>query len=185
MNWRDYLAKERHKSNNKPKLSDRQKSFIEEYLIDFNATQAALRAGYAEKGVSATASQLLANPKVNEYYQKRLAERKEQVQYDQAFIIQDCLELLQADFTKNGNGRHNKFIQDITVIKKEDGSTVTKLKFRSKDKAANLLAKAIGMDRKDLNINIKTIETEIEQAKEADKKLLDAPIDMKLIEGGK
>ena len=32
-----------------PKLTEKQKKFVDEYLIDLNATQAAIRAGYSEK----------------------------------------------------------------------------------------------------------------------------------------
>ncbi len=48
----------------KPKngtLSDRQLRFIQEYQVDLNATQAAIRAGYSKKGARVRGSELLAN----------------------------------------------------------------------------------------------------------------------------
>ena len=39
-------------------LTDKQKRFCEEYLIDLNATQAAIRAGYSPKTAEQTASRL-------------------------------------------------------------------------------------------------------------------------------
>ena len=48
-------------------LTDKQKRFCEEYLIDLNATQAAIRAGYSPKTAEQTASRLLRNVNVQEY----------------------------------------------------------------------------------------------------------------------
>lgn len=46
------------------KLTAKQQQFVREYLIDFNATQAAIRAGYSEKTAAQTAARLLRNVKV-------------------------------------------------------------------------------------------------------------------------
>lgn len=51
-------------------LTDKQKRFCDEYLIDLNATQAAIRAGYSPKTAEQTASRLLRNVKVQEYIAK-------------------------------------------------------------------------------------------------------------------
>jgi len=48
-------------------LSDKQKRFCEEYLIDFNATQAAIRAGYSKKTARQQGSRLLSNVDIQEY----------------------------------------------------------------------------------------------------------------------
>ena len=45
-------------------MTPKQKRFVREYLTDFNATQAAIRAGYSPKGASVQGSRLLANAKV-------------------------------------------------------------------------------------------------------------------------
>lgn len=50
----------------KPKLPPKQRAFVREYPKDNNGTQAAIRAGYAEKGAAVTASKLLKNPKVRD-----------------------------------------------------------------------------------------------------------------------
>ncbi len=45
-------------------LTPRQRRFVEEYLIDLNATRSAKTAGYAESSASVAGSELLANPKI-------------------------------------------------------------------------------------------------------------------------
>lgn len=55
-------------------LSNKRRVFIEEYLIDFNGTQAAIRAGYSDKGARVTAHRLLTNANVQEAIEKRINE---------------------------------------------------------------------------------------------------------------
>ena len=55
-------------------LTAKQEAFIQEYLIDLNATQAAIRAGYSEKTAEAQASRLLRNVNVREMVDKRRKE---------------------------------------------------------------------------------------------------------------
>lgn len=50
----------------KGKLTAKQQRFVEEYSIDFNATQAALRAGYSEKTCGAIGTENLAKPLIQE-----------------------------------------------------------------------------------------------------------------------
>ena len=48
------------------KLTAKQQRFCDEYLIDLNATQAAIRAGYSPKTAAQAAARLLTNVKVQE-----------------------------------------------------------------------------------------------------------------------
>ncbi len=64
-------------------ITDRMKKFIDEYLIDFNGTQAAIRAGYSSDTANEQASQLLARPDIRELVaegQKAIAERTQTFQ---------------------------------------------------------------------------------------------------------
>jgi phage terminase small subunit len=56
-------------------LTNKQRVFIDEYLKDCNATQAALRAGYSEKGARVRGSELLANRNISEAIKERLDRR--------------------------------------------------------------------------------------------------------------
>ena len=52
------------------KLTDKQQRFCEEYLVDLNATQAAVRAGYSEKTAGAIGFENLRKPEIQAYLQK-------------------------------------------------------------------------------------------------------------------
>ena len=56
------------------KLTPRQARFVDEYLIDLNATQAAIRAGYSERGAHVPGAELLTNRKVSAAVEKAMAE---------------------------------------------------------------------------------------------------------------
>jgi len=56
-------------------LSNKQKAFVEEYLTDFNATQAALRAGYSSNTSYSMGARLLKNVEISEAIQARLTEK--------------------------------------------------------------------------------------------------------------
>jgi phage terminase small subunit len=63
-------------------LSDKQELFCREYLKDFNATQAAIRAGYSEDTASQQGSRLLNNVKVSERLEKLSKALLEQIDDD-------------------------------------------------------------------------------------------------------
>ena len=71
------------------RLSKRQRRFCDEYLIDCNATQAAIRAGYSEKTAAAQGAKLTSNLEVREYideqlellHDQRTAKAKEVLEY--------------------------------------------------------------------------------------------------------
>lgn len=71
------------------RLTDRQKRFCDEYLIDLNATQAAIRAGYSQKRASEQAYQLLQKTTVCEYIKQRQKERMERTEITQDMIIRE------------------------------------------------------------------------------------------------
>lgn len=56
-------------------LTDKQKRFVREWLVDMNGTRAALRAGYSEKSAAQTASRLMKDPAVKDYRNRLLKEQ--------------------------------------------------------------------------------------------------------------
>ena len=57
-------------------MNEKQKRFCEEYLIDCNATQAAIRAGYSEKTAGSQAFDLLKKPEIQNYIQDLMEDRR-------------------------------------------------------------------------------------------------------------
>lgn len=80
-----------------PKLTDKQKRFCEEYLIDLNATQAAIRAGYSEKTADRIANQNLRKIEVQQYVQKLMTERSEQTGVTAEKVIKELKKIAFSD----------------------------------------------------------------------------------------
>lgn len=78
-------------------LTDKQKRFVEEYLIDLNATQAAIRAGYSEKTAADIGRQTLRKTPVAEAIRKALDARSEKTQIDAAWLLTRLAEEASAD----------------------------------------------------------------------------------------
>lgn len=61
----------------KRELNEKQKRFCDEYLVDLNATQAAIRAGYSKKTAAQIAMVNLRKPLIKEFIDKRMAEKED------------------------------------------------------------------------------------------------------------
>lgn len=84
-------------------LTDKQKQFCEEYLIDLNATQAAIRAGYSEKTAYRTGADNLRKPQIEEYIAKRQKELSRSTEITQERVIK---ELALIAFSNNADYAH-------------------------------------------------------------------------------
>lgn len=69
------------------KLTAKQQRFCDEYLIDLNATQAAIRAGYAKKTAYQIGYANLAKPAIKEYIEQRMAEKESELIADQDEVL--------------------------------------------------------------------------------------------------
>ncbi|MDR5859416.1 terminase small subunit [Halomonas eurihalina] len=78
-------------------LTARQSRFVDEYLVDLNATQAAIRAGYSEKTASRIGPQLLGKTCVADAIEKRKALRSERTQVDADYVLHRLVEIDQMD----------------------------------------------------------------------------------------
>lgn len=69
------------------KLNEKQRRFADEYIIDMNATQAAIRAGYSERTARSQGQRLLTKVDIQEAIQKRLDEKTEKLIMKQDEIL--------------------------------------------------------------------------------------------------
>ena len=68
-------------------MTAKQKRFCDEYLIDLNATQAAIRAGYSEKTAKDIGCENLAKPNIKAYIAERMAEKEKELIADQDEVL--------------------------------------------------------------------------------------------------
>lgn len=151
----------------KRQLSEQRQRFVEEYLIDLNGTQAAIRAGYSVKTAQEQSSRLLSNVMVQEAISKAMAARSRRTGVNQDRVV---LELAKLAFVKmtdvvdsNGRIREDATDDDLSCIesikfKESDnefgGSVEREVKIGSKLKALELLGKHLGMWNDKLDVNV-------------------------------
>lgn len=101
------------------KLTAKQQRFCDEYLVDLNATQAAIRAGYSEKTACEQGARLLANVKVQKYIQKRKNDRVERTEITQDMVL---LELANIAFSNAAD--YAAVVEKDATIQCENGSVM-------------------------------------------------------------
>lgn len=121
-------------------LTVKQKRFCDEYLIDLNATQAAIRAGYSNKRASEQAYQLLQKTTVQNYINERMEEKDKELIADQDEVLKYLTTVL----------RGTSKSTEIVVEGLGDGISAAKTMQKEpseKDrlKAAELLGKRYGL----------------------------------------
>ena len=149
------------------KLTDKQKKFVEEYLIDLNATQSAIRAGYSVRTANEQGARLLANVSIQEAISKAMAERSRRTGINQDRIVQELARIAFVKITdvvdSDGEINTNASDDDLACIesyKVEDSDSVNGssskrvVKLASKIKALELLGKHVGMWNDKIQVDV-------------------------------
>jgi len=78
-------------------LSAKQQRFCDEYLIDLNATQAAIRSGYSKKTAYSQGQRLLKNVEAKNYIEARMAEKEKELIADQDEVLKYLTKVLRGE----------------------------------------------------------------------------------------
>lgn len=159
------MIKKKNKNN---LLTAKQLAFCDEYLVDLNATQAAIRAGYVGANVRCTASELLAKPNISDEIARRMQDRQRRTEITQDKVLSELAKIAFFDVRKivNESGRllQIKDIDDQTAgaivsidISKNGneefgGNEILKLRFADKRAALVDIGKHLGMFKEKMEI---------------------------------
>ena len=149
------------------------KTIVEEYLIDLNATQAAIRAGYSPKYADREGHKLVENSRVSEAIEKALAERSRRTGINQDRVVQELAKIAFVKITDvvnddceilpDADEADLAAIESVKVksipTKSGEVGVEREVKLSSKLKALELLGKHLGMwnDKLDVNMNVPVI----------------------------
>lgn len=149
-------------ASRKKRLTAKQQRFVEEYLIDLNATNAAKRAGYSVKSAHSIGQENLTKPEVQEAIQKAMAKRSERTQITADRVLQELATIgfaNMADYAEWGpNGVTLRESAELprgataAVIEVRErvnaqGDKTVSIKLAGKDPSLEKLAKHLGLYR--------------------------------------
>lgn len=141
------------------KLTPRQQIFCREYIVDLNATQAAIRAGYSKNNADVSGPRLLVNLRVAECIQQLMDQRSDRVGITADAVLAELAKMafanmedyvrIEGDSIRPDMSRVTRdqmaAVQEFTVdIRREKGSEdsagdeIEKLRFKLADKKGNL-----------------------------------------------
>lgn len=144
------------------RLTAKQQRFCDEYLIDLNATQAAIRAGYSPRTAEQAASRLLTIVKVSDEIAREMAERSKRTGINQdrvvkelaklAFVnIADVVDLENATVRMSATDEDLACIQSVKIKPSEFG-TEREIKLYDKKASLELLGRHLGMFKDKLEV---------------------------------
>lgn len=137
------------------KLTAKQQRFCDEYLIDLNATQAAIRAGYSKKTANRIGTENLSKLVIREYIENRMAEKEAALIANQDEVLKYLTSVLRGQSKST----------EIVIEGLGDGSTKARKmekepSEKDKLKAADLLGKRYGLytekveEKVDMELNV-------------------------------
>lgn len=129
------------------KLTDKQLAFVQEYIVDFNATQAAIRAKYSKATAGQAAARLLKNVKIQRSISEAIDARAKRMEVTQDYVLGKLLENVE---------------RSMQTVKHLDqhGNANGEFKYNGAvaNKALELLGKHLGMWTEKIDVNMTGID---------------------------
>lgn len=153
-------------------MTQKQKRFIEEYLIDLNATQAAIRAGYSPDTAKEIGCENLTKPNIRARIDQAMAERSKRTGINQDRILEELAKIALLNPEKVVDLNHATIREDATAedlaaiasvkVKRfptKDGEGIEReIKFHDKNKALEMAGRHLGMFRDKIDMNVQVSE---------------------------
>ena len=146
-------------------MTPKQKRFVDEYLIDLNATEAALRAGYSKRTAYSIGNENLKKPEIQKEIQERMKDRQERTEIAQDKVLKELAHIAYDDirnylkFWTDEEGKIQVELKSSDEIDTRNISEIQldngKLKFKlyPKDNALTQLGRHLGLFNDKLNFD--------------------------------
>lgn len=140
-------------------LTPRQAAFVDEYLLDLNGTQAAIRAGYSERTANEQAARLLADVSISAEIDRRKLARSERTSIDAAWVLKRLADEAEADvgdlYDEEGKLRPVKdwpkiwrqgLVAGLKTQVSEDGVAIIDVKLSDRIRRLELIGKHVSVN---------------------------------------
>ena len=130
-------------------MTAKQQRFCDEYLIDLNATQAAIRAGYSKKTAYAIGNENLNKPELKKYIEERMKEKEKSLIADQDEVLKYLTSVLR------GESESEEIVIESTGDFSSKARTMMKAPSeKDKLKAAELLGKRYSLFKDSMKLDV-------------------------------
>ena len=150
-------------------LTDKQRRFCNEYIIDFNGTQAAIRAGYSKNGAQVTAFNLLTKTNIKNFIDERKKEISKSNKISVEKIVNELGHIAFSNITDYIEVKEGSItLTDWTNLTKEQTAAIEsihqtkegyRVKLYNKPHALEMLGKHLGMFRDEIDLTQDQVET--------------------------
>ena len=148
-------------------MTMKQKCFIEEYLIDLNATQAAIRAGYSTDTAKSIGNENLTKPDIRACIDKAMAERSKRTGGNADRVVEELAKIAfvnpvdvfvteKAMVKEDAAPEVTAAIQSVKVKTFGEDGVEREVKMADKLKALELLGKHLGMYQSNVNVQVES-----------------------------
>ncbi len=148
-------------------MTKKQKRFVEEYLIDLNATQAAIRAGYSPDTARQIGNENLSKLDIRARIDRAMAERSRRTGINQDRVLRelariafanarDVINMEDATLKEDACPDDTAAIQSVKVKTFGEDGVEREIRMGDKLKALEMLGRHLGMFKDNLNLTVET-----------------------------
>ena len=159
-----------------PGMGPRQQRFVDEYMVDLNATRSAIAAGFSKKAASQAGWDQLRKPKVAKEIGRRQSLLAERLSVSAENVISELAKLafanvgdfyqvgedglLQVDASALADPAKSAALAQVDIVEKANGDQTIKIKLADKRAALTDLGKHLGLfsDKSELAVTVKKVE---------------------------
>ena len=134
-------------------LNKKQQCFCEEYIVDLNATQAAIRAGYSKRTAGVQAHALLKLPKIAQVVEELIAARSRKTALTAEWVLEQakrvytrCMEEVSPVMIGSG--------EDARQMEDDDGNKVFKFEHSGANKALEIIGRHVDIQAFKDNVEV-------------------------------
>jgi phage terminase small subunit len=126
-------------------LTPKQQRFVDEYLIDLNATQAAIRCGYSERSAGQNAGRLMKNDEISHAIEQAVSERAIRTKVTQDWVIENLVNIAERCQQKQPVMEFDRAERQMVQATDAEGRGVWQFDSAGANRAVELVGKHLRM----------------------------------------
>jgi phage terminase small subunit len=140
-------------------LTDKQSRFVEEYLIDLNATQAAIRAGYSASSADVNGSRMLGNAKVARAIAEKIEKRSQATSLTAEYVVNSLMEVAERCLQRRPVMVFDPVERSMVQATDDEGNHIWQFDSQGANRSLELLGKHLGMYTDKIRTSDETLES--------------------------